>query len=244
MRMGARRHDHVLQSRCQRLLRLGRDRHRSQPRRGLRLGNRRQSSAHRQRDAQGCARRATSARLRQRPHRRVGRHHGARRVRQRHLRALDGTRHHRPSGSRGSVAHQRTPLPTPWSPTSRTPCSSSTSRARCWTGRRCRRPAWAMARMVASTVTRSPRSSTTTTSPFAAAMFGETLALDEGATAWAEVRALRADGGYSWLEVSGVNLLADADVGAVVLTVRDVDDRRARRAGTGRAQPSRPGRAA
>jgi signal transduction histidine kinase len=40
------------------------------------------------------------------------------------------------------------------------------------------------------------------------------------------VRAQRADGDYTWLEVSGVNLLSDPDVNAVVLTVRNIDDRK------------------
>jgi PAS domain S-box-containing protein len=62
--------------------------------------------------------------------------------------------------------------------------------------------------------------------PRSVELFNETLALEEGATAWAELRAQRAEGGYSWLEVSGVNLLDDSDVNAIVLTVRNIDDRK------------------
>ena len=62
--------------------------------------------------------------------------------------------------------------------------------------------------------------------PRAVGLFDEIAALGDGATAWAELRTRRADNGYSWLEVSGVNLLDDPDVNAIVLTVRNIDDRK------------------
>ncbi len=54
-----------------------------------------------------------------------------------------------------------------------------------------------------------------------------TLAAEPGSqTGWFEFRALRADGDYAWLEVSGNNLLDDPEVGAVVLTIRNIDARK------------------
>lgn len=45
-------------------------------------------------------------------------------------------------------------------------------------------------------------------------------------TSWIEIRARRGDGTYAWLEVAGANLLADPAVGAIVITIRNIDDRK------------------
>ena len=44
------------------------------------------------------------------------------------------------------------------------------------------------------------------------------------AEAWMEVRAKRADGSYSWLELNAANLLDDPSVDAIILTVRNIDN--------------------
>ncbi|MFZ4718348.1 MAG: PAS domain-containing hybrid sensor histidine kinase/response regulator [Ilumatobacteraceae bacterium] len=46
------------------------------------------------------------------------------------------------------------------------------------------------------------------------------------AEAWMEVRARRADGNYTWLELNGANLLDDPTVNAIILTVRNIDNRK------------------
>ena len=48
-----------------------------------------------------------------------------------------------------------------------------------------------------------------------------------GAEAWMEVRARRVDGTYTWLELNGANLLGDPAVDAVILTVRNIERRKA-----------------
>ncbi|MFZ4720687.1 MAG: PAS domain-containing hybrid sensor histidine kinase/response regulator [Ilumatobacteraceae bacterium] len=56
--------------------------------------------------------------------------------------------------------------------------------------------------------------------------FGELRQLAQGSTSWQEFRVRRADGTYAWIEVAGVNLLDDPAVGALVLTIRNIDDRK------------------
>ena len=46
------------------------------------------------------------------------------------------------------------------------------------------------------------------------------------AEAWLELRAQRADGTYSWLELNGINRLDDPSVNALIITVRNVDRRK------------------
>ncbi len=46
------------------------------------------------------------------------------------------------------------------------------------------------------------------------------------AQAWMELRALRADGTLTWLELNGANLLDDPAVHAIILTVRNIDNRK------------------
>jgi hypothetical protein len=53
--------------------------------------------------------------------------------------------------------------------------------------------------------------------------------INRGASAeeFVEVRMVRADGTLSWLEITGINLLDDPEVGALVLTTRNIDRRKA-----------------
>lgn len=62
--------------------------------------------------------------------------------------------------------------------------------------------------------------------PRARAVFDAILAGSPGATEWCEVRVRTPSGDHSWVELSGVNLLHDPEVEAVVLTVRNVDERK------------------
>ena len=57
-------------------------------------------------------------------------------------------------------------------------------------------------------------------------LFGPSFATPGAETGWQEVRARKSDGDYAWLEVSANNLLHDPDVSAVVLTVRNIDQRK------------------
>jgi PAS domain S-box-containing protein len=60
----------------------------------------------------------------------------------------------------------------------------------------------------------------------AAASFASLLERGDRAEARLEVRARRADGSYSWLELKGANLLDDVNVNAIILTMRNIDDRK------------------
>jgi PAS domain S-box-containing protein len=60
----------------------------------------------------------------------------------------------------------------------------------------------------------------------AAVAFASLMERGPKAEAWMEVRALRADGTYSWLELNAANLLDDPSVEAIILTVRNVDNRK------------------
>lgn len=53
------------------------------------------------------------------------------------------------------------------------------------------------------------------------------LADGPGTEAWAELRALRRDGSTAWLELNAVNRLDDPNVSALVVTVRNIDNRKA-----------------
>lgn len=56
--------------------------------------------------------------------------------------------------------------------------------------------------------------------------FASLLERGHRAEAWMEVRARRAEGTYSWLELNAANLIDDPSVGAVILTVRNIDNRK------------------
>ena len=60
----------------------------------------------------------------------------------------------------------------------------------------------------------------------ALATFASLLEQGHRAEAWMETRARRADGTYSWLELNAANLLDDPSVNAVILTVRNIDNRK------------------
>jgi len=60
----------------------------------------------------------------------------------------------------------------------------------------------------------------------ALATLADLMARGNRAETWMEVRARRADGTYSWLEVNGANLLHDPAVNAIILTVRNIDRRK------------------
>ena len=60
----------------------------------------------------------------------------------------------------------------------------------------------------------------------AATIYSSLVAQPAAQTGWFELRVLAANGDYAWLEVSGNNLLDDPEVGAVVLTVRNIDERK------------------
>ena len=62
--------------------------------------------------------------------------------------------------------------------------------------------------------------------PTVEAMFIDLLGRPGGAGGWLEVRVRRADGSYSWLEIAASNQLDDPVVGAVVATVRNIDERK------------------
>lgn len=47
-----------------------------------------------------------------------------------------------------------------------------------------------------------------------------------GAEAWTELRAVRADGSFTWLELNGANLLHEPSVNALIVTVRNIDNRK------------------
>lgn len=61
----------------------------------------------------------------------------------------------------------------------------------------------------------------------AAAALTGLLTGEPGAEAWAELRAVRRDGTTAWLELNGVNRLHDPTVEALVVTVRNIDNRKA-----------------
>lgn len=62
--------------------------------------------------------------------------------------------------------------------------------------------------------------------PHTDALFLELLSRPGGSSGWFEVRVRRHDGTYSWLEIAASNLLDDPVVGAMVVTVRNIDDRK------------------
>ncbi|MEN9646560.1 MAG: hypothetical protein RL238_3229 [Actinomycetota bacterium] len=62
--------------------------------------------------------------------------------------------------------------------------------------------------------------------PVVDAAFVDLLGRPGGSAGWFEVRVRRFDGSYSWLEVAASNQLDDPVVGAVVLTVRNIDERK------------------
>ena len=57
-------------------------------------------------------------------------------------------------------------------------------------------------------------------------MFSSLVSRGLEAEEYTEARMVRADGGVSWLEFTGINLLDDPEVAAVVLTVRNIDRRK------------------
>ena len=61
----------------------------------------------------------------------------------------------------------------------------------------------------------------------AARALTEILSGGPGTEAWAELRAIRRDGSTAWLELNGVNRLDDPTVSALVITVRNIDKRKA-----------------
>lgn len=61
----------------------------------------------------------------------------------------------------------------------------------------------------------------------AGAALAELLTGGPGTEAWAELRAGRRDGSTAWLELNGVNRLDDPNVAALVVTVRNIDNRKA-----------------
>ena len=62
--------------------------------------------------------------------------------------------------------------------------------------------------------------------PRAAELYADLLSRPGGAVNWAEIRVRRRDGRYTWLEIASSNLLDDPVVGAVVMTIRNIDDRK------------------
>lgn len=62
--------------------------------------------------------------------------------------------------------------------------------------------------------------------PHTDAMFRDLLQRPGGSSGWFEVRVRRNDGAYSWLEIAASNLLDDPVVGAMVVTVRNIDERK------------------
>ena len=58
------------------------------------------------------------------------------------------------------------------------------------------------------------------------AAFVDLLARPGGSAGWFEVRVRRYDGSYSWLEIAASNQLDDPVVAAIVVTVRNIDDRK------------------
>lgn len=61
----------------------------------------------------------------------------------------------------------------------------------------------------------------------AVAAFAGLLADGPGSEAWAELRATRIDGSVAWLELNAVNRLDDPYVAALIITVRNIDKRKA-----------------
>jgi len=61
----------------------------------------------------------------------------------------------------------------------------------------------------------------------ASAALAELITDGPGTEAWAELRAIRRDGSTAWLELNGVNRLDDPNVAALVVTVRNIDNRKA-----------------
>ncbi|NNJ12542.1 response regulator [Chloroflexales bacterium ZM16-3] len=59
------------------------------------------------------------------------------------------------------------------------------------------------------------------------ALFGEVIA-NQGASRTVEYRARHKDGSWRWMESTGTNLLADPAVGALVVNMRDITDRKRR----------------
>ena len=60
----------------------------------------------------------------------------------------------------------------------------------------------------------------------AAASLTRLIAEGPGAEAWTELRVLRADGSTTWLELNGANLLHEPSVRALIITVRNIDNRK------------------
>jgi PAS domain S-box-containing protein len=61
----------------------------------------------------------------------------------------------------------------------------------------------------------------------AAGAFADLLVSGPGTEAWAELRATRRDGTAAWLELNAVNRLDDPSVAAIIITVRNIDKRKA-----------------
>jgi len=60
----------------------------------------------------------------------------------------------------------------------------------------------------------------------AIAALSDLAAKGAGAEAWAELRVIRADGSTTWLELNGANLLHEPSVNALIITVRNIDNRK------------------
>ncbi|MEY4338846.1 MAG: hypothetical protein RLZ14_696 [Actinomycetota bacterium] len=62
--------------------------------------------------------------------------------------------------------------------------------------------------------------------PIAISALSDLVTRGPGAEAWAEMRVIRADGSNTWLELNGANLLHEPSVQALIITVRNIDNRK------------------